>query len=103
MIYRESDIFIMASHHESLPRTIFEAMANSTPVIATNVGGIKYEFQDEVDIIKIDPKNSIQIYEAIIKLIKNTKLRKTIIKNGFHKSTKMTLDFSISSLKKHLI
>ncbi|MCO1498175.1 glycosyltransferase, partial [Limosilactobacillus reuteri] len=33
--YRNADIYAIPSYHEGFPRTIWEAMANSLPVIAT--------------------------------------------------------------------
>lgn len=39
-ILNDSDIFVLSSVYEAMPMTILEAMANKTPVICTNVGGI---------------------------------------------------------------
>ena len=46
-ILDESDIFVLSSVYEAMPMTILEAMANKTPVICTNVGGISQFIAEE--------------------------------------------------------
>ena len=82
-LYRDADIYIMPSYHEGFPRTIWEAMANCCPVIATKVGGIPYFLQNEENAILIEPKSDDEIVEAIEFLINNTRIRQNIIKNGY--------------------
>jgi glycosyltransferase involved in cell wall biosynthesis len=82
-MYRGADIFIIPSYHEGFPRVIWEAMANSTPVIATNVGGIPHFLHDREDVLLIAPKSSSAITTALKELISNDELRKKIALNGF--------------------
>ena len=81
-LYRESDIYIIPSYHEGFPRTIWEALANSLPVIATEVGGIPYYLKDKHSAILIKPKDENEIVLAVIDLINDSNLRKKIILNG---------------------
>jgi sugar transferase (PEP-CTERM/EpsH1 system associated) len=47
-ILKDSDIFVLSSVYEAMPMTILEAMANKTPVVCTNVGGIsKFISEDQ--------------------------------------------------------
>jgi len=46
-ILKNSDIFVLSSFYEAMPMTILEAMANKTPVICTNVGGISQFISEE--------------------------------------------------------
>lgn len=39
-VLRRSDIFVLASRTEGLPRAVVEAMSQALPCVATNVGGI---------------------------------------------------------------
>jgi glycosyltransferase involved in cell wall biosynthesis len=42
-----SELFVLASFQEGLPRAMLEAMAVGTPVIATNVGGVREALPEE--------------------------------------------------------
>ena len=79
--YKHADIFILASQaSEGFPRAIWEAMAHSLPVIATNVGSISNYIQDSAVII--EPKNPSAIADAVLRLINDSQKRQTIIKRG---------------------
>jgi glycosyltransferase involved in cell wall biosynthesis len=101
-IYRNSDIYIIASYHEGFPRTILESMASSTIVIASSVGAIPIELQNNLDALLIKPKSIEDIFLAVKKVISDPTLRKKIITNGFHLSKKKNIDFGVNELLKNL-
>jgi len=82
-MYRSNDIYVLASYHEGFPRTIWEAMANSLPVIATKVGAIPFYLKNEEDSILINPKKSDEIVDSVLKLIESRDLRIKLVKNGY--------------------
>lgn len=90
--YRMADIYVIPSYHEGFPRTIWEAMANSIPVIATAVGSIPFYLKNEETALIIEPRNKSAIANAIDNLIANPNLRKNIIKNAFEMSQEITLE-----------
>ena len=59
-----------------------EAMASGTPVIASDVGGIKDVVQDEFSGLLIPEKNPGAIAEKIVELEKNNPLREQLVKNA---------------------
>lgn len=96
------DIFVLPSLKEGLPYVLLEAGLAELPVIATNVGGVPeiinplnppYQGEKEensspdkgrsggVPGILINPASSKEIADAIEKLIKDEKLRKTLAQN----------------------
>ena len=91
-IYRMSDIYIIPSYFEGFPRTIWEAMSNGLPVIATKVGSIPFILEERETAILIDSKNVTQIKDAIIKLITNESLRKRLILNSHMLALEHTLE-----------
>ena len=100
--YRMSDIFIMPTYFESFPRTIFEAMANSLPVISTDVGSIPYFLKNEVNSLLIKPKNYELISSCIIKMVNQKKLRKKIIEEGRKLATRFTQKEQMKLIVKYL-
>jgi glycosyltransferase involved in cell wall biosynthesis len=89
---------VIPSYEEGFPRTIWEAMANSLPVVATTVGAIPRYLSHQKDAILIKPKSTTDIANAIIALIENTELRKTLIRNGMIQAENNTLEFQTKQL-----
>jgi glycosyltransferase involved in cell wall biosynthesis len=95
--YKTADIYLMASQtSEGFPRTIWEAMAHSLPVVATHVGSIPYLINDCA--LVIPPKSPEKIVEAINNLVYNSKLRQRLIRLGFMKAKGMTLEVHINKM-----
>ncbi len=91
-MYRMADIYIIPSYHEGFPRTIWEAMANGLPVIATKVGSIPYYLRNNQEALLIDPKDVKQIKGAITTIVKNAKVRLNIIAAGKKLAIENTLE-----------
>jgi glycosyltransferase involved in cell wall biosynthesis len=89
--YRKADIYCIPSYHEGFPRTIWEAMANSLPVIATRVGSIPGYLSEKTTLL-IDTKNVNQLKAAIEEVITNEHRRKSIIKASFEYAQDCTLE-----------
>jgi len=106
--YKKSDIFITASReHEGFPRTIWEAMAHSLPVVATNVGGIAGIVGSAAEIVSPNAPNEIK--DAVIRLITDSRLRQHHLIEGYKLARASTLEESgktiikqIQSWKNHL-
>lgn len=87
-VYRlltNSDAFILPSNYEGMPMTLIEAMGTGLPIIATKVGGIPDMLSDGIDSILVE-NNVDAIANAMITVIKNENLRKTIGENAIIKS-----------------
>ena len=97
-MYFDSDIYIIPSFHEGFPRTIWEAMGQSTPVIATRVGGIPFLLDDKENALLIEAKSVNEIINAVESLICDESLRKKIIARGFEKAKSVTLECQSNSL-----
>lgn len=78
-ILNSSDIFVLPSYAEGLPISLLEAMAAGLPVISTPVGSIPDVIKEEVHGYLINPGDYYALADMIIKLSKDSILRK---KNG---------------------
>jgi glycosyltransferase involved in cell wall biosynthesis len=90
-MYRKASVYVIPSYYEGFPRTIWEAMANSCPVIASRVGAIPYYLQHNDHALLIEPKSTHAIKEAIVKLLADEELRLNLIKNGYTLSRSVSL------------
>lgn len=101
-MYRMADIYVIPSYHEGFPRTIWEALANSLPVIATNVGAIPFFLKNDESAIIIKPKDSRAIKNAIARVIQDEAFRKKLIGNGFFLAKDVTQEKQMIVLINHL-
>lgn len=90
--YRTADLFVLPTYHEGFPRTIWEALSNGLPVIATKVGSIPFYLSHKTNAFLIEPKNVSDLVQAINQLEQDTALRKTIIRNGYDIAESATLE-----------
>ena len=91
-LYRASDIFVLPTYMEGIPRVILEAQASGLPVITTHVGGIPQAVEDGVDAILLSPGDVNAMADAIELLIKSRDLREKLINNGLKSAERFTLE-----------
>ncbi|MBU2614786.1 MAG: glycosyltransferase family 4 protein, partial [Elusimicrobia bacterium] len=75
------DVLVQPSDVEPFGRTVIEAMASGTPVVATNSGGPKEIIESSVDGF-LSPLNSQAFAESVLKLLKDKELYKLISINA---------------------
>lgn len=81
--YALADVFVMPSLVEAFGVVFLEAMACGTPVIGSNVGGTKELVEHYKNGLLVDPNNSDQLAEYILKLLHDQELRARVIKEGY--------------------
>lgn len=69
-----TDIFVLSSLWEGLPLAIIEAMGRAKPIVSTHVDGIAEIIQDQKQGLLVPPGNSAALAEAMMTLIKNSKI-----------------------------
>lgn len=73
-----SNLFVLPSYREGMPRSIIEAMAMGKPVIATNIRGCREEVVDGETGYLVEVGNSEQIKNKIIEILENLELERSM-------------------------
>lgn len=79
---KEHDLFINTTHFDNLPVSLLEAMALGLPVISTNVGGITYLIDNDVNGKLVADNDVSQMVSGIDDLIENPAKSIEIINNA---------------------
>jgi glycosyltransferase involved in cell wall biosynthesis len=69
------DMFVMPSLWEGLPLSLVLAMGAGLPVVASRVAGIPEVVQDNVTGLLVDPGNTPQLAEALVRVLEDEALR----------------------------
>lgn len=72
--YSAADVFISTPWYEPFGITPLESMACGTPVIGSDVGGIKYTVKDGETGFLVPPKKPLHLARKIVMLLNNTML-----------------------------
>ncbi|WP_342645666.1 glycosyltransferase family 1 protein [Mucilaginibacter sp. CSA2-8R] len=83
--YAAADIFISTPWYEPFGITPLEAMACGTPVIGSNVGGIKYTVVDGETGALVPPENPVALAAKIEELVENPSNLKQLGKNALRR------------------
>jgi D-inositol-3-phosphate glycosyltransferase len=76
--YAAADVCVVPSHYEPLGLVALEAMACGTPVIASDVGGLKYTVVPQETGLLAPPKNEAVFADAIDRLLGNSLWRQQL-------------------------
>ncbi|MFA6146172.1 MAG: glycosyltransferase family 1 protein [Patescibacteria group bacterium] len=79
-LYASAEAFIFPSFYEGFGIPLLEAMACGCPIVASNQGSLPEVAQDAA--LYFDPRNSLQMVEAIKRIINEQDLRKELIEKG---------------------
>jgi glycosyltransferase involved in cell wall biosynthesis len=80
-----SEVFILPSHIEGFGLVAVEAMACGTPVVGTNVGGLKY-LLDHGNGVLVEVKDAVSLKLGIESILKSKEVKEKLVQNGLEKA-----------------
>jgi D-inositol-3-phosphate glycosyltransferase len=80
--YAAADIFVSTPWYEPFGITPLEAMACATPVIGSNVGGIKYSVRDGETGFLVPPRDPDALADRLARLLANPRVLEAFGANG---------------------
>ncbi|SEP74930.1 Glycosyltransferase involved in cell wall bisynthesis [Virgibacillus subterraneus] len=92
-----ADVFVIPSHMEGFGLVALEAMSCHTPVVGTNVGGLRYLLANNAGVL-VEPKNKESLRIGIKSILKNDNFHKELIANGEEKAQKYDQEKQIEQL-----
>jgi phosphoheptose isomerase len=84
--YSAADVFVTVPWYEPFGITPLEAMACGTPVVGSNVGGIKYTVRDGETGYLVPPKDPDRVAERLAHLYQHPKLMSVLSKQAVRRA-----------------
>lgn len=81
-MYVDTDCFVMPSYREGFPNTVLEAGAMGLPSIVTDINGSREIVENEKNGLIVPSKNVDALYDAMERMLKDDKARKTMKDNA---------------------
>jgi len=101
-VYRESDIQVISSIAEGVPRVILEGAANGLPLVSTSAGGCSSAIRNGEEGILVTPGNPVALAEGIKHVILNGSLRRKIIQGGLEMAKRYSSEIVCQQIAKDL-
>jgi glycosyltransferase involved in cell wall biosynthesis len=87
-------VFLHVSWTEALPQVLFEAFASATPVVATDVGGIRAAVGEAA--VMVPPGNAEAAAAAVGQVVADGDLWRRLVENGHRVARARTLDAEVA-------
>ena len=89
-VFSLASLYLYPSNLEAFPIPLTEAMACGTPILTSNVNGLKEIAGDAA--LLMDPNDTESIADGIVKIISNEQLRVSLSNKGLERSKLFTWD-----------
>ena len=91
-LYREADLFVLPSvAAEGVPRVTHEAMAFGCPVVATDIGSVRWQLNDGCGMV-VPPRSAAALRRAIADVMTDGTLYDGLRQKGFERSRAFSLE-----------
>jgi glycosyltransferase involved in cell wall biosynthesis len=94
-VFSLADLYLYPSNLEAFPIPLTEAMICGTPILTSNVNGLKEIAGDAA--LLIDPSDTEQIANGMTRILSNSELRETLSRKGLERSSLFSWDLCAKS------
>lgn len=101
-LYKESDIFVLPTYAEGVPRVLLEAQAAGLPVVITSVGGIPGAISNNENGLLVPPGEPEKMAKAISELIQDKVLYQKLVMNGIQTAKEHSLESETKKMLKQV-
>jgi glycosyltransferase involved in cell wall biosynthesis len=84
-LYEMMDVYVLSSTREGLPNTVLEAMAMETPIVSTDVDGVREAVTAGSEAILVPARDSAKLAGGIEKMLTDGELRRRLVENARRK------------------
>jgi glycosyltransferase involved in cell wall biosynthesis len=91
-LYRRSHVFVHVSLSEGMPKVLIEALACATPVVATDVGGVRTALGGGSAGVLVPPDDRDELVRAVNTVVDDPLVRDRITEEGLRLAGTMTLE-----------
>jgi glycosyltransferase involved in cell wall biosynthesis len=78
----EAAVFCLPSHHEGVPLSLLEALAQGVPAVSTGVGGVVDAVRDGVDALVVPPHDPVALAGALGRVLDDPALARRLADGG---------------------
>jgi glycosyltransferase involved in cell wall biosynthesis len=94
-VFSLADLYLYPSNLEAFPIPLTEAMACGTPILTSNVNGLKEIAGDAA--LLIDPSDTEGIANGMARILSNSELRESLSRKGLERSSHFSWDLCARS------
>jgi glycosyltransferase involved in cell wall biosynthesis len=91
-LYRRAHAFIHVSFSEGVPKVLLEALACSTPIVATDVGGVRVALADGEAGLLVPSDDLEALVAATRQILDDAELRRRLVSRGLELARELTLE-----------
>jgi glycosyltransferase involved in cell wall biosynthesis len=90
--YRRAHVFVHVSLTEGVPHVLVEALSSGTPIVATDVGGVRAALDDGAAGLLVPPGDRAALTTALFQLVDDDLLRSRLVEHGLSLARERTLE-----------